>query len=49
MDLSAGPVCCAAQRSSLPGAQAFVTGALIPVTGGIEILSPISAIAKGNA
>ena len=31
-----------------PGA-AFVTGALIPVTGGIEILSPISAIAKGPA
>lgn len=29
-----------------PGA-AFVTGALIPITGGIEILSPISAIAKG--
>ncbi|PTM40543.1 SDR family NAD(P)-dependent oxidoreductase [Bosea sp. 124] len=29
-----------------PGA-AFVTGALIPVTGGIEILSPISTIAKG--
>jgi 3-oxoacyl-[acyl-carrier protein] reductase len=29
-----------------PGA-AFVTGALIPITGGIEILSPISAIA-GN-
>lgn len=28
-----------------PGA-AFVTGALIPITGGIEILSPISAIAK---
>ncbi len=26
---------------------AFVTGALIPVTGGIEILSPISTIAKG--
>lgn len=26
---------------------AFVTGALVPVTGGIEILSPISAIAKG--
>lgn len=31
-----------------PGA-AFVTGALIPVTGGIEILSPISAIARGPA
>lgn len=30
-----------------PGA-AFVTGALIPVTGGIEILSPVSTIAKGN-
>lgn len=29
-----------------PGA-AFVTGALIPITGGIEILSPISTIAKG--
>ncbi len=29
-----------------PGA-AFVTGALIPITGGIEILQPISAIAKG--
>jgi len=29
-----------------PGA-GFVTGALVPVTGGIEILSPISAIAKG--
>jgi 3-oxoacyl-[acyl-carrier protein] reductase len=28
-----------------PGA-AFVTGALIPVTGGIEILSPVSTIAK---
>jgi len=28
-----------------PGA-AFVTGALIPITGGLEILSPISAIAK---
>jgi 3-oxoacyl-[acyl-carrier protein] reductase len=27
---------------------AFVTGALIPITGGIEILSPISAIAKGT-
>lgn len=26
---------------------AFVTGALIPITGGIEILSPISTIAKG--
>jgi 3-oxoacyl-[acyl-carrier protein] reductase len=33
----------------LSPAAAFVTGALIPVTGGIEILSPISAIAKGNA
>jgi 3-oxoacyl-[acyl-carrier protein] reductase len=30
-----------------PGA-AFVTGALIPITGGIEILQPISAIAKGT-
>ncbi|HEY5796146.1 MAG TPA: SDR family NAD(P)-dependent oxidoreductase [Bosea sp. (in: a-proteobacteria)] len=29
-----------------PGA-AFVTGALIPITGGIEILQPISAIAAG--
>lgn len=29
-----------------PGA-AFVTGALIPITGGIEILSPISTIARG--
>jgi 3-oxoacyl-[acyl-carrier protein] reductase len=29
-----------------PGA-AFVTGALIPITGGIEILLPISTIAKG--
>jgi 3-oxoacyl-[acyl-carrier protein] reductase len=29
-----------------PGA-AFVTGALVPITGGLEILSPISAIAKG--
>lgn len=28
-------------------AAGFVTGALVPVTGGIEILSPISAIAKG--
>lgn len=27
---------------------AFVTGALIPITGGIEILSPISTIAKGT-
>lgn len=26
---------------------AFVTGALIPITGGIEILSPISTIARG--
>jgi 3-oxoacyl-[acyl-carrier protein] reductase len=25
----------------------FVTGALVPITGGIEILAPISAIAKG--
>ncbi|MBN9436910.1 SDR family NAD(P)-dependent oxidoreductase [Bosea sp. (in: a-proteobacteria)] len=33
----------------LSPAAAFVTGALIPVTGGIEILSPISAIAKGPA
>jgi NAD(P)-dependent dehydrogenase (short-subunit alcohol dehydrogenase family) len=30
-----------------PGA-AFVTGALIPITGGLEILSPITAIAKGD-
>lgn len=30
-----------------PGA-AFVTGALIPITGGIEILSPISTIARGD-
>jgi 3-oxoacyl-[acyl-carrier protein] reductase len=29
-----------------PGA-AFTTGALVPITGGIEILSPISSIAKG--
>jgi 3-oxoacyl-[acyl-carrier protein] reductase len=29
-----------------PGA-AFVTGALIPITGGLEILAPLSAIAKG--
>ena len=29
-----------------PGA-AFTTGALVPVTGGIEILAPISVIAKG--
>jgi 3-oxoacyl-[acyl-carrier protein] reductase len=29
-----------------PGA-AFVTGALVPITGGLEILSPLSAIAKG--
>ncbi|MBL8589577.1 MAG: SDR family oxidoreductase [Methylobacteriaceae bacterium] len=28
---------------------AFVTGALVPVTGGIEILSPISAIAREGA
>lgn len=27
---------------------AFVTGALIPITGGIEILSPISTIARGR-
>jgi len=33
----------------LSPAAAFVTGALIPVTGGIEILSPISAIARGAA
>jgi len=31
----------------LSPAAGFVTGALVPVTGGIEILSPISAIAKG--
>lgn len=31
----------------LSPAASFVTGALVPVTGGIEILSPISAIAKG--
>ena len=30
----------------LSPAAAFVTGALIPITGGIEILSPISAIAR---
>ncbi len=30
-------------------AAAFVTGALVPITGGIEILSPISAIARGAA
>ena len=29
-----------------PGA-AFMTGALVPITGGIEILAPISAIARG--
>lgn len=29
-----------------PGA-AFVTGALVPITGGLEILAPLSAIAKG--
>ena len=29
-----------------PGA-AFVTGALIPITGCVEILSPLSTIAKG--
>jgi 3-oxoacyl-[acyl-carrier protein] reductase len=28
---------------------AFVTGALVPITGGIEILSPISAIAREGA
>jgi 3-oxoacyl-[acyl-carrier protein] reductase len=28
---------------------AFITGALVPVTGGIEILPPISAIAEGRA
>jgi NAD(P)-dependent dehydrogenase (short-subunit alcohol dehydrogenase family) len=28
-------------------AAAFVTGAVIPVTGGIELLAPISAIAEG--
>lgn len=33
----------------LSPAAAFVTGALIPVTGGIEILAPISAIARGQA
>ena len=27
---------------------AFVTGAMIPITGGIEILAPISTIAKGS-
>jgi 3-oxoacyl-[acyl-carrier protein] reductase len=31
----------------LSPAAAFVTGALVPITGGIEILAPISAIAKG--
>jgi 3-oxoacyl-[acyl-carrier protein] reductase len=31
----------------LSASAAFVTGALIPITGGIEILSPISTIAKG--
>lgn len=31
----------------LSAGAAFVTGALIPITGGIEILSPISTIAKG--
>jgi NAD(P)-dependent dehydrogenase (short-subunit alcohol dehydrogenase family) len=30
----------------LSPAAAFVTGALIPVTGGLEILSPVAAIAK---
>jgi 3-oxoacyl-[acyl-carrier protein] reductase len=29
-----------------PGAS-FVTGALVPITGGLEILAPLSAIAKG--
>jgi 3-oxoacyl-[acyl-carrier protein] reductase len=33
----------------LSPAAAFVTGALIPVTGGIEILSPLSAIASGKS
>ena len=32
----------------LSSGAAFVTGALIPITGGLEILSPITAIAKGN-
>jgi 3-oxoacyl-[acyl-carrier protein] reductase len=32
----------------LSPAAAFVTGALIPITGGIEILSPISTIARGD-
>ncbi|MBS7701087.1 MULTISPECIES: SDR family NAD(P)-dependent oxidoreductase [unclassified Chelatococcus] len=32
----------------LSPAAAFVTGALIPITGGIEILSPISTIARGE-
>jgi 3-oxoacyl-[acyl-carrier protein] reductase len=31
----------------LSPAAAFVTGAVVPVTGGIEILSPISSIARG--
>lgn len=31
----------------LSSGAAFVTGALIPITGGIEILQPISTIAKG--
>jgi 3-oxoacyl-[acyl-carrier protein] reductase len=31
----------------LSSAAAFMTGALVPVTGGIEFLAPISAIAKG--
>jgi 3-oxoacyl-[acyl-carrier protein] reductase len=31
----------------LSPAAAFVTGALVPITGGIEFLAPISAIAKG--
>lgn len=32
----------------LSAGAAFVTGALIPITGGIEILSPISTIAQGD-
>jgi hypothetical protein len=32
----------------LSPAAAFVTGALVPITGGIEFLAPISAIAKGS-
>ena len=31
----------------LSAGAAFVTGALIPITGGIEILQPISTIAQG--